>query len=472
MPKRNLLLLSLITAISLLAWLARDHARQGRQVGEVVAAIERAYLEPVDPDALAAAALDGVLAKLDEHSALVDGAARRELEATLDQEFAGVGLELVASPDGIVVHSPVAGGPAWRAGVRAGDVIVAIDGVDARRLTVRDAVSILRGDAGSAIAIGVRRPPVAGGIDGAEAAADVRTLSLTRELVRTDSVLGDRRRPDGTWEWLVEGEPGLALVRITSFGDRTAAELDAALDAIAAMPGLRGLVLDLRGNPGGLLTAAVDVCDRFLDDGVIVATRRRGADDGLIVEPRRATPGRALAGVPMAVLIDGLTASAAEIVAACLQDHGRAVVVGSRSFGKGTVQSILPLSDGRRLLKLTTAEYLRPSEAESGRRGGGAAWGVSPDAGRAIDVTGQTLAALQAWRRLRDAVPPAGQEQAAREAGSAGELPRHVDPVLAAALQALVSPEAHLRREEETARDAHEAVPAGKAAAAGEGLGG
>lgn len=470
MPKRNLLLLSLITSISLLVWLARDHGRQARQVGEVVAAIDRGYFEPVDPDDLTAAALDGVLAKLDEHSALVDGAARRELEATLDQEFGGVGLELASSADGIVVSSPVAGGPAWRAGVRAGDVIVSIDGTDARRLTVRDAVSILRGDAGSSVVIAVRRATDVRGIDGAEAVVDIRTLTLTREIVRTDSVLGDRRRPDGTWEWFIEGEPGIAIVRVTSFGDRTADEIDAALEVIAGTPGLRGLVLDLRGNPGGLLAAAVDVCDRFLDDGVIVSTRRRGAGNAVVVEPRWATPGSVLADVPMTLLIDSLTASAAEIVAACLQDHGRAVVVGSRSFGKGTVQSILPLSDGKRLLKLTTAEYLRPSAAGIDRRGNDAAWGVSPDAGWEVDLPAQARAALQAWRRLRDAVPPAGQAAAVRAGGSAGDLPRSVDPALAAALRAIASSEAHLRGEEETARDAHETVPPGEAAGANEGL--
>lgn len=472
MPKRNLLLLSLITVISLVSWLARDHGRHTRQVGEVIAAIDRAYLERIDPDDLAAAALDGVMAKLDEHSALVDGAARRELEATLDQEFGGVGLELASSSEGVTVHAPVAGGPAGRAGIEAGDVIVSIDGIDARRLSVRDAVAILRGEPGSRVVIGVRRPAQAEGIDGAEAAADVRILTLAREMVRTESVLGDRRRPDGVWEWIVEGEPGIALVRITSFGERTAVELDAALAAIAGTPGLRGLVLDLRGNPGGLLSAAVDVCDRFLDDGVIVATRRRTADDGVVVEPRRAAPGSVLVGVPIAVLIDGLTASAAEIVAGCLQDHGRAVVVGSRSFGKGTVQSILPLADGRRLLKLTTAEYLRPREAGIERRRTEPAWSVTPDAGLVVDVTGRTLAALQAWRGPRDSAPPAGRDHGTGEPGSGGDLPRFADPVLAAALGALASPEAHLRGQEETARDADEAGAAGATAGDGEGFAG
>lgn len=467
MPKRNLLLLTLITAMSLVAWLARDHGRQARQVGEVLGAIERSYLDPVDADDLAAAAMEGIVATLDEHSAIVAGAARRELEAALDQKFGGVGLELVAAPAGVVVHAPVAGGPAWRAGVRNGDAIVSIDGADVRGMSVRDVVGMLRGDAGSTVAVGLRRPTEGPDIDGAGPANGSRVVTLVREVVRTDSVLGDRRLPDGSWDWFIEGEPGVGFVRITSFGDRTPLELDSALAAIAAAPAVRGLVIDLRGNPGGLLGAAIDVCDRFVDDGVIVSTRRRGPRDAAVVEPRRATPGAVFVGLPLAVLIDGLTASAAEIVAACLQDHARAVVVGSRSFGKGTVQSIVPLSDGRRLLKLTTAEYLRPDDSGIHRRDGTATWGVVPDVGQEIDVPGQTLAALQTWRWRRDSAHVAGEA-----AASAGDLPRSMDPVLARALDALALPRADLGGQKETAGDANEAIPAGDAAGADDGLGG
>ena len=467
MPKRNLLLLTLITAMSLVAWLARDHGRQARQVGEVLGAIERSYLEPVDSADLAAAAMEGIVATLDEHSAIVAGSARRELEAALDQKFGGVGLELVTAPEGVVVHAPVVGGPAWRAGIRAGDAIVSIDGADVRGMSVRDMVGILRGDAGSTVAVGLRRQSAGPEIDGANPADQSRVVTLVREVVRTDSVLGDRRLPDGAWDWFIEGEPGVGFVRITSFGDRTPAELDAALAAIAAAPVVRGLVIDLRGNPGGLLNAAIDVCDRFVDDGVIVSTRRRGPRDAAVVEPRRATPGAVLVGLPIVVLIDGLTASAAEIVAACLQDHARAVVVGSRSFGKGTVQSIVPLSDGSRLLKLTTAEYLRADDSGIHRRDGSATWGVAPDVGHEIDVTGQTLAALQTWRRQRDSAHVAGEA-----AASAGDLPRSMDPVLARALEALPLPGADLRGQEEAPGDADEAVSAGEPAGTGDGLGG
>jgi carboxyl-terminal processing protease len=283
---------------------------------------------------------------------------------------------------------------------------------------------------------------------------------LVREIVRTESVLGDRRRGDGTWEWMVEGEPAAATIRITNFGERTADELRRAVEAITSrMTGadqqaqrdeqepIGVLILDLRGNAGGLLSAAVEVCDIFLDDGVIVSTKGRvlgGQDAGdaeTTGDVRRATRGAALADLPMAVLVDGLTASAAEVVAACLQDHGRAIVVGSRTFGKGTVQSILPLSDGSGLLKLTTSEYLRPSRANIHRRSddddSDTDWGVSPDRGCEITPTGRQIEALQAWRRTRDIVSPKDGSGGAAEPESQSSQPRRVDPVLAKAVDTL-----------------------------------
>lgn len=463
MPKRNLLLLSLITALSLVACVARDRAREAHRVGEVLDAVDRFALDRVDPEELTAAAIDGVVSQLDEHSAVLDGAARRDLEAALDQTFGGVGLELMAGTEGITVHAPVVGGPAWRAGVSAGDVIVAVDGVDVRGMSVRDAVAIMRGAVGATVVLTLRSRVDGDGIDGVMADG-VRDLALVREAVKTESVVGDRRLPDGSWDWFVEGEEGVAILRITGFGDRTPEEMDAALATIAAASP-RGLILDLRANPGGLLAAAVEVCDRFVADGTIVSMRRRGPGAGEDLEARRAAPGAALEGVPLAVLVDGLTASAAEIVAACLQDHGRAVIVGSRTFGKGTVQSIIPLSDGRRILKLTTAEYLRPNAGAIQRRPDGP-WGVDPDAGWEIDVTAQVREALAAWRRRRDVPPPSGSAEAAE---SAAALPRYVDPVLARGLEAVNSGEAGFGGEKETPGDADDTPRSGEPAGPGDG---
>jgi carboxyl-terminal processing protease len=483
MPKRNLFVLIMMVATAVVAWLARDRAGHGRRFAEVLGAIDRVYLEPVDQQSLFDAAMEGVFSRLDEHSAFMVGDRRDQLESLLDQEFGGVGVELTRADAhrGITVVSPVLGSPAWHAGIAAGDRILAIDGISTLQMPLEEAFRRLRGRPGTPVLLAVASPLAA---SAAEEAADgparditpARDVTLVREAVKTESVLGDRRRQDGSWEWTIEGESAAAIIRIANFGERTADELRRAVEAITSrmadakkqsdqqsdaeqqgeteQRGSRGvLILDLRGNAGGLLAAAVEVCDVFLDDGVIVSTKGRGlggrgagetgtpGDDAAALDVRRATHGAALGDVPMAVLVDGLTASAAEVVAACLQDHGRAIVVGNRSFGKGTVQSIMPLSDGSGLLKLTTSEYLRPSRTNIHRRSneddGDADWGVSPDRGCEITPTGRQLEALQAWRRIRDVVPAKGGVAGPAQPESQSSLPRRVDPVLAKAVDAL-----------------------------------
>lgn len=482
MPVRNVVFLLAAALGCLAVRIMHDRELPGRRFNEVVSRIAGGHLEPVDVEDLVDAAVTGAVARLDEHSAYIRGAEREAFESRLEQRFAGVGLELVLDDRGdLVVAAPVVGGPAWAAGIAAGDRILAIDGESTRHVPLDDSVARLRGQPGAAVALRVQRPAVAATLDpgavaaesGADAAGSVREVSLVREPVRIESVRGDRRRADGSWEWLVEGESGVALVRIESFGERTVADVDAALADIAAGPAPRGLILDLRGNAGGPLAAAVEICDRFLDEGDIVMTRRRQDGDGPPGDVRRATPGCRFAGVPMAVLVDGLSASSAEVVAACLQDRGRAVIVGSRTYGKGTVQTVAPLAHGDGLLKLTAAEYLRPSggrihRAESA--GDDAEWGVRPDPGFEVAPTGAALERLEAWRRGRDVPHPVVAADTATVPAAAPErLPREVDEVLAAGIAAVRSggpaasrTAADLGGEEEAPRDADEALPAGE----------
>lgn len=477
MPKRNLFVLLLMIVTAVVAWLARDRAGHGRRFAEVLGAIDRAYLEPVDQQSLFDAAMEGVFSRLDEHSAFVVGDHRDQLESLLDQEFGGVGVELTRTEAhrGITVVSPVLGSPAWHAGIAAGDRILAIDGISTLQMPLEEAFRRLRGRPGASVLLTVASQRAASAADEA-VDGPARDIALVREVVKTESVLGDRRRQDGSWEWMIEGEPAAAIVRVTSFGERTADELRRAVEAITSrMADAKDqaeqqpdreqqgeakqhdssgmLILDLRGNAGGLLSAAVEVCDVFLDDGVIVSTKGRAVegrgvgddgaagDDVAALDVRRATRGAALGDVPMAVLVDGLTASAAEVVAACLQDHGRAIVVGNRSFGKGTVQSIMQLSDGSGLLKLTTSEYLRPSRMNIHRRSNDdesdTDWGVSPDRGCELTPTGRQIEALQAWRRMRDVVPPKGGMAGPAQAESQASQPRRIDPVLAKAVDAI-----------------------------------
>jgi carboxyl-terminal processing protease len=443
MPKRNIVLLVVTCLVSLVAWAARERSGHARRFGEVLAAIERNYYDEVDGEHLFTTAVEAAVSGLDEHSAYLRDAGREELESALDQAFGGVGLELAldkATGQPVVV-SPVYDSPAWRAGVAAGDLITAVDGRGTAGRPLRDTVERLRGRLGEPVTCTILPAPrPQETLDPAvtEQPRAIREVRLLREVIEVESVQGDRRRPDGSWDWLLEGESGVAYLRIVSFGERTAAELTAALEAISHEAELRGVVLDLRGNPGGLLQAAVDVCDAFLDEGVIVATRgRHAATEPAMLDERRATAGQLLAGVPLAVLVDGLTASAGEIVAACLQDSGRAAVVGSRTFGKGTVQALLPLSDDRGLLKLTTAEYLRPSrEAIDRPRGAGddAPWGVRPDAGYEVAPPAEAVERVRDWRRGRGVVPVAGGAAAAAVSSA---LPREIDAVVARAVEAL-----------------------------------
>ncbi|MEY3205771.1 MAG: hypothetical protein RLZZ21_2102 [Planctomycetota bacterium] len=464
MPLRNLFVLIGCLVAGVAVWVARHRDLPGNRFNEVLSIISRSALEPVASRELFEAAVEGAVAQLDEHSAYIPRAEQDSFEALLDQQFGGVGLELVQddATGELLVSSPVVSGPAWQAGIVAGDRIVAIDGLSTQGVPLARLVTLLRGPIGTPVVL--RIAPARATLDPSaqpEATAAARDVRLERALVTTETVLGDRRRHDGTWSYRLDDDPAIALVRITSFGERTADELDAALGSLAAEPPLRGLVLDLRGNPGGLLSAAIAVCDRFVESGVIVATRGRAATNGgPPLEPREATPGAVVPGVPMAVLVDGLTASAAEIVAACLQDHGRARIVGSRTFGKGTVQTLVPLGGGDGLLKLTTAEYVRPRGAGLNRRPDDrddAAWGVTPDRGAEIAPTAASLDRLRRWRRQRDAVAGAGSAAAA---GS-----RDVDEVLAVAVDVLArasAPPPQLGGEEETARDADEAAAAGE----------
>ena len=434
MYRRNLLLLALVIPTCLLAWAARDRSGQGRRFAEVARIVSERYIEPVEKERLFEAAMDGLFATLDENSRYIPPQSYQNITGRLDQRFAGIGVELSVSDISheVVVLSPVYGGPAWEAGIVPGDQIIAINGQGMHGEAAADVAARLRGEEGSRLRLLVGSP------HGVETlGAGERELELTRRLVTLESVRGDRRLADGRWEWWLEGEAGLAYLRITQFGEQTEEEVTAVLNEIAANRSLRGIILDLRGNAGGLLEAAVAVCDLFLDEGVIVTTldHRRAAP----AEHRNASPGAMLPSTPMVVLIDSFTASAAEIVAACLQDKKRAVLVGTRSYGKGSVQSLMPLALGRGSIRLTTAEYRRPT-GEAIERSVGMeseqAWGVCPDPGFNFTPTGQQLDRWLLWRRQRDwpelAVANGVRPEAV--ADPAVSLPRHVDPVLARSL--------------------------------------
>ncbi len=306
--------------------------------GDALAVVEQAYVVPVDNKKLIEAALAGMMTALDPHSNYLAPDGYSDLQERTSGEYSGVGLTITAEGGLVKVISPMDDSPAGRAGVQAGDVISAINGQNASGLTVSDVSEKLRGAMGTSVTVTFLR-------DGEEP----RDVVLTREVIKVDSVTSR-----------MEGEFG--YLRISTFNENTGRELNAAIEKIKRdHPGVKGFVLDLRNNGGGLLTAAIDVSDAFLERGEIVSQRGRKPDQ---IERYAARPGDLTGGLPLVVLINYGSASASEIVAGALKDQERATLVGLTSFGKGSVQTVIPLGGGRDgALSITTARYYTPSGA-------------------------------------------------------------------------------------------------------------
>ncbi|HEY2753951.1 S41 family peptidase [Phenylobacterium sp.] len=304
--------------------------------GDVLDTVERQYVTPVDDTKLIHAALDGMLTSLDPHSGYLDPEGFDDMRDQTRGEYGGLGLE-VTSEDGVVkVISPIDDTPAAKAGLKPGDYITAVNGDSVLGLSVSDAVKQMRGKPGETVTLTIAREK-----------SDPFDVKVVREIIKQKTATAR-----------LEGDYG--VLRISGFDEKTTDEAQAAFAAIHAKnPKMKGLILDLRRNPGGLLDQAVGVSDLFLEGGEIVSQRGRDPRD---VERYNARPGDITNGMPMVVLIDNGTASAAEIVAGALQDRKRAEIVGLTSFGKGSVQTVIPLRGGMDgALKLTTARYYTPS---------------------------------------------------------------------------------------------------------------
>ncbi len=305
--------------------------------GDVFERVRAEYVEPTSDRDLVENAINGMLTGLDPHSNYMNAKAFRDMQVQTRGEFGGLGIEVTQDNGFIKVISPIDDTPAARAGVKAGDLIVALDGKTVQGLTLNEAVEKMRGSPNSRITLTVRR-------EGADKPIE---LSMMREIIHIQVV---RDRLEG-------GDIG--YIRLTSFNEQTDAGLRKAFQKLKDEDGgkLKAIVLDLRNNPGGLLDQAVSVSDDFIDQGEIVSTRARHAEDS---QRWNAKDGDITGGIPLVVLVNGGSASASEIVAGALQDHRRAVLLGTRSFGKGSVQTVIPLP-GNGAMRLTTARYYTPS---------------------------------------------------------------------------------------------------------------
>ncbi|TNE80870.1 MAG: S41 family peptidase [Gammaproteobacteria bacterium] len=299
--------------------------------------IRQAYVEEIDDKELLEMAISGLLSSLDPHSVYLDESAFKDLEEHTTGEFGGLGIEVGMEGGFIKVITPIDDTPAQRAGLQAGDLIIKLDDQLVQGMTLSEAIDIMRGPKGSKLTLTIVRPNRDGPFE----------VVVTRDIIQVHSI---RSRIL---------EPGFAYVRIAQFQENTGTEFRAALEKLQTEdPALKGLILDLRNNPGGLLNASVEVADTLLDEGLVVYTEGRLPSSNA---KYYATPGDQLNGLPVVVLINEGSASAAEIVAGALQDHRRALILGTSSFGKGSVQTVIPLGDNRGI-KLTTARYFTPSK--------------------------------------------------------------------------------------------------------------
>jgi len=371
-----------------------DYYELYQLLADTVDQVDRNYVKPVDRRELIEAAIRGMMTKLDPYSSYIGPEELAQFRSSVDSEFGGIGIQVSLDDGDLKVLSPIYGTPAYRAGIQAGDRIVEIDGKSTEGLQTDDAIRMMKGASGTKVSIAV-------------------VHAGSRKIVHVETVLGDRRNKNDRWEYMYDEKYAIGYIRVSTFSLDTAKELRGAMEDLKKRK-LRGLVLDMRFNPGGLLRSAIEIGKLYVSKGRIVSTKGRNS-------PERVWDAdgsdEVFEGFPMVVLVNHFSASASEIVAACLQDHQRAVIMGERTWGKGSVQNIIELENGRSALKLTTAAYRRPSGKNIHRFPDSKdkdEWGVMPDLGYELAIDDRETRALAADRRARDIIAArAGDDRSA-----------------------------------------------------------
>lgn len=402
MYRRNVGWMIVVAIGSVACWQAAQSAPQKDEDAELyrlfvdaLEHVDRSYVKTVNRRELVEAAINGMLENLDPYSNFYGEKEAKQFDRQTKGKFGGIGVQIGLKEKDetfLTVISPLVGTPAYEAGLLAGDRITHVNGESVKGLSQSDVVDRLTGPAGSEVKLTVSHPPYTSEFE----------VTLIRATINMESVLGDQHGKDDQWDFMLDKENKIAYIRISSFFETTKDELEKAIGQ-AMKEGMKGLIIDLRFNPGGLLSAAIGVSDLFVSEGRIVSTEGRNT------EPRRydAEKEGTLPDFPLAILVNHYSASASEIVSACLQDHGRAVVIGERTWGKGSVQNVISLEDGNSVLKLTTASYQRPSGHNIHRFKDSSEkdeWGVKPDPGFEVKLTPAEERAYLIYRQERDRV--------------------------------------------------------------------
>ncbi len=360
--------------------------------------VDRNYVKDVDRRKLMEAAIRGMIAELDQYSNYISPEDLARFNQQVEQQFGGIGIQVQVDPKSkrLMVMSPLPGTPAYKAGIRAGDLIMEVEGNSTEGITLSQAVTLLKGKAGDAVKIGVKHSD----------SNKTEQVTLVRAIIQVATVLGDTYNADSSWNFMLDDKKKIGFIRLTHFSRRSADELAEALKTLTKQ-GMKALILDLRFNPGGLLSQATKISDLFIESGKIVSTQGRNSPDRVWTAKKEGT----FSGFPIAILVNRYSASASEIVSACLQDHKRAIIVGERTWGKGSVQNVIELEGGHSALKLTTASYHRPSGKNIHRfpkSKDSDIWGVVPDKDYAVQFSTQDMRDYLDYRRQRDVLSKDG----------------------------------------------------------------
>lgn len=354
---------------------------------DVSTLINALYVEEADIEALQRGAIEGMIEELnDPYTTFVPTRDTKEFSKDLTGEYVGIGAEVQIRDGWLTISSPLDGSPAWKAGVMADDRVVEIDGESTEGLTIDESIDLLTGEPRTKVTITVER------------GAETLNIDIIRDHIKVQAVKGFMREGgDGEWMHLIDPSAGIGYIRLTQFTPGCAQEVKDAIEHTRRELGgeLNGLVLDLRFNPGGLLDEAIQIADLFIEEGTIVSTKGRVFEE----EIDRATSEGTITDLPLLVMVNGQSASASEVLSGALSDHGRAIILGTRSFGKGSVQTVRPLESGAGVLKITEQYYYLPSGRLLHRRDDSTVWGVDPTGGYFVPMTtDQTIEMLRARR--------------------------------------------------------------------------
>ena len=403
MPSRNLITIIITLFACYACYSVAVKNRDAATLAEAIDIVEREALYERTRPELFQSAMKGMLSGLDAHSTYLSGDRFRHFDEEIDGQFGGVGVYFENVPeDGMYVLAVMPGHPADKSGLQAGDLIKSVDGQSTLERERSEIATLMRGKVGESLTVEYER------------AGELKTADIQRATIPLSSIHGYDRNADGSWAYSIPSHPGIAYIRIKQFADPTTEELKVAFQEIGDV---KSIIFDLRNNPGGLLDCATDICDMLLDQGLtIVSTRGRGKKILSVV--RSAVQPTIAPDVRIVVLINRNSASASEIMAGCLQDHGRATIIGEQSWGKGTVQKVIHMKQGRAALKLTTSSYWRPSGKHIDRYDDESLktkkWGVRPDPEFVVSITeGDVISHLKQMqnREIRGLIPSAKQEQ-------------------------------------------------------------